>query len=139
MTTYKFFELCRVLAMPVPHGDPCTWTEAERECEQWRVQAYDRLTGARNVSIGIAPLLQEFANSAPQHETYAEALNRIVQYARRWLVRLEAELRRETNATERDKFLRKQAEYDPFINSNLTRDAFAGRIPAEREAKPNEP
>jgi hypothetical protein len=139
MTTLTFVKLCRVLALPIPHGDPRTWTDLEREREQQRLQAYDCLIRSRDVSTRVAPLLHEFASSAPQHETYTEALSRIVPYARRWLVKLEAELNRETSATEREKFLREQAESDPFINSNLTRDAFAGRIPAERETKPNEP
>jgi len=139
MTTPTFIKLCRVLALPFPHGDPCTWTESERECEQGRVQAYDELICARNVSIGIAPLLQEFASSAPQHETHGEAQARIVQYASRWLVRLEAEAELEQNATERDKFLNAQADYDPFIaGANLTRDSFVGQIPPEAETRPNE-
>jgi hypothetical protein len=125
--------------MPVPHGDPSTWTEAEREREQQRLRAYDHLIRAHDVSTRVAPLLKEFAYSAPQHETHAEALNRIAQYARRWLVRLEAEFEREQNATEREKFLNGRADYDPFVaGANLTRDSFAGQIPPEPETRPNE-
>jgi hypothetical protein len=138
ITVNGFIGLCRVLAMPFPRGDLCTWSDAERECEEQRREAYERLIRAPDVSPRISGLLSEFANSAPQYETHGEAQSRIVQYARRWLVRLEAELEREQNATEREKFLNECADYDPFINSNLTRDAFAGRIPAEREVRPNE-
>ena len=33
ITVNEFIRLCRVLAMPFPRGDWCTWSDAERECE----------------------------------------------------------------------------------------------------------
>jgi murein L,D-transpeptidase YcbB/YkuD len=147
----KFIELLRVVAHAIPHS-PESETQAALERRRdaflyiWR-----RLQGDKRV----LEFCREFNEGEPRYynqaeelltpaENQAEGIARAAKLARnKWLpnmLALREELEREADSItrNREQYIRKRAEYDPFLtpDTHFTRDAFPSI--KERPLRPNE-